>query len=88
MGILADFYMGAARPWGGLGVQAIQSIKMCGKKIESLEHPLMVGRSEKGQNVRQKFKHLRTVQNNMGLERMSLYAFPMGAAFALDLFGG
>ena len=57
------------------------------KKIEQLEHSLMVGRSKKEQKVCQELKHLRTVQSNMELERMFLYAFRMGAAFALDLFG-
>lgn len=47
----------------------------------------MVGRSKKEQKMCQELKHLRTVQGNMELERMFLYAFRMGAEFALDLFG-
>ena len=46
----------------------------------------MVGRSKKEQKVCQELEHLRTVQSNMELQRMFMYAFRMGATFALDLF--
>lgn len=86
MGILEDFYMGEVKPWEDFGFSDDPVYKMNSRKIEQLEHSLMVGRSKKEQKVCQELKHLRTVQSNMELERMFLYAFRMGAEFALDLF--
>ena len=86
MGILKDFYMGKVKPWEDFGFSDDPVYKMCSRKIEKLEHSLMAGRSMKEQKVCQELKHLRIVQSNMELERMFLYAFRMGAEFALDLF--
>ena len=87
MGILEEFFLGEVRPWEQFGCSDDPVYRMYSKKIEQLEHSLMVGRSKKEQKVCQELKHLRTVQNNMELQRMFLYAFRMGAAFALELFG-
>lgn len=86
MGILEEFFLGEVKPWEDFGFSDDPVYRMYSKKIESLEHSLMVGRSKKEQKVCQELKHLRTVQSNMELQRMFLYAFRMGAAFALDLF--
>ena len=86
MGILEDFYMGEVKPWEDFGFSNDPVYKMYSRKIEQLEHSLMAGRSKKEQKVCQELKHLRIVQSNMELERMFLYAFRMGAEFALDLF--
>ncbi|MCI7126294.1 MAG: hypothetical protein MR935_08910 [Agathobaculum sp.] len=87
MGILEDFYVGEVRPWEQFGFSDDPVYRMYSKKIERLEHSLMAGRSKKEQEEYQELKYLRTVQNNMELQRMFLYAFRMGAAFAVDLFG-
>lgn len=87
MGILEEFFLGEVRPWEQFGFSDDPVYRMYSKKIEQLEHALMVGRPKKEQKVCQELKHLRTVQSNMELQRMFLYAFRMGAAFALDLFG-
>ena len=87
MGILEDFYMGEVKPWEDFGFSDDPLYRMYSKTIEQLEHSLMVGRSKKEQKLCEELKHLRTIQNNMELERMFLYAFRMGAAFALDLSG-
>ena len=79
--------MGEVRPWEQFGFSDDPVYRMYSKKIERLEHSLMAGRSKKEQEEYQELKYLRTVQNNMELQRMFLYAFRMGAAFALDLFG-
>nr|WP_297279784.1 DUF6809 family protein [uncultured Butyricicoccus sp.] len=86
MGILEDFYMGKVKPLEDFGFSDDPVYKMNSREIEQLEYSLMVGRSKKEQKVCQELKHLRTIQNNMELERMFLYAFRMGAAFACDLF--
>lgn len=85
MGILEEFFLGEVRPWEQFGCSDDPVYKMYSRKIEQLEHSLMVGRSKKEQKVCQELKYLRTVQSNMELERMFLYAFRMGAEFALDL---
>ena len=86
MGILEEFFLGEVRPWEQFGFSDDPVYRMYSKKIEQLEHALMVGRPKKEQKVCQELKHLRIVQSNMELERMFLYAFRMGAEFALDLF--
>lgn len=87
MGILEDFYVGEVRPWEQFGFSDDPAYRMYSKKIEQLEHSLMASRSKKEQEEYQELKYLRTVQNNTELQRMFLYAFRMGAAFTLDLFG-
>ena len=47
MGILEDFYMGEVKPWEDFGFSDNPVCRMYAKKIESLEHSLMVGRSKK-----------------------------------------
>ena len=86
MGILEEFFLGEVRPWEQFGCSDDPVYKMYSRKIEQLEHSLMVGRSKKEQKVCQELKHLRTVQSNMELQRMFMYAFRMVATFALDLF--
>ena len=86
MSILQDFYNGEVLPWEQFGSSDDPVFKLHSNNIVDLENSLLDGMTEKEQKVFAEYKHLKVVQNNMELERMFLYAFRMGALFALDLF--
>lgn len=86
MSILQDFFYGEVLPWEQFGSSDDAVYKMFSHNISNLEKSLTENMSEKDIKVLNELKHLKTVQNNMELERMFLYAFRMGAEFAVDVF--
>ena len=86
MSILQDFYNGELLPWEQFGNSNDEVYKMYSKNIAKLEGTLMENMTEEEQKVFSELNHLKITQNNMELERMFLYAFRMGAEFAVDVF--
>ena len=86
MSILQNFYNGELLPWEHFGGSDDEVYKMYSKNIAKLEGKLIENMTEEEQKVFSELNHLKITQNNMELERMFLYAFRMGAEFAVDVF--
>lgn len=86
MSILQDFFNGEVLPWEHFGSSDDPVFKLYSNKINNMENSLLDGMTEQEQKVFSEYKHLKMVQSNMELERMFLYAFRMGALFALDIY--
>jgi len=86
MSILQDFYSGLLNPLENFGNNDFSGYHALSETAQAREKELVSSLSDEQHSLYKKIRNDRSDMQNFELERMFIYAFRMGAEFALDLF--
>lgn len=85
MGLLKDMYAGFLKPAKDFGTNSFRGYLVLNQSAQQNEKELLHSMSEEQTSLYKKIRNDHSDMANMELERMFLYAFRMGVAFAADL---
>ena len=86
MSILKNMYNGFLHPLEDFGNNDFKGYHVLSESAQENERKLLLELSEEQVKLYKRTKNDRSDMQNLELQRMFIYAFRMGAEFALDLF--